>query len=75
MMKNWLPAESGCIALAHGKNTLCVFQVIFETVLGKLTFDVIARPTHAGSVRTSALDHESFDHAVEDQSVIITAFN
>ena len=48
-----------------------MFQVIFETVLGKLTFDVIARPTHAGSVRASALDHETFDHAMEDQTIIV----
>ena len=42
-----------------------------KAVLGELTFDVVARTAHAGSVRTSALDHKSFDNAVEDQTVII----
>mgnify|MGYP007055190044 CR=1 FL=1 len=45
-------------------------QIICKTILGELTFDRIARTSHPGPVRTSALDHESFDHAVEDQSVI-----
>ena len=43
-MKNWLPAESGCIALAIDRTPSVCFR--------------------------SALDHETADDTVEDQTII-----
>ena len=54
----------------HGKNTCTVFQIIFKTVLVELSFNGVSRTTHAGSVRASALDHEAFDDAMENQTVV-----
>ena len=56
----------------HGKNTCCMFQVIFKSVLCKFTFNAVSRTTHTGSIRASALDHKAVDDTVEDQSVIET---
>ena len=56
---------------SHGKNTSGMFQIIFETILIELSFDGIAWAAHTGSVRASALDHETFDHAMEDQTIIV----
>ena len=56
---------------SHGKNTGGMFQIIFETILIELSFDGIAGTAHTGSVRASALDHETFDHAMEDQTIIV----
>ena len=47
-----------------------MFQGIVEAVLTEFAFDVISRAAHTGSVRAAALDHETADHAVEDQSII-----
>ena len=58
----------------HGENTWCMLQVIFETVLGELAFDAVSRTAHTGSVRASALDHETVDNTVEDQAVIKAFF-
>ena len=52
-----------------------MLQVIFETVLGELAFDAVSRTAHTGSVRASALDHETFDHAMEDQTIIEAFFD
>ena len=54
----------------HGENALRVRQIILETVVGELALDTVSRTTHSVAVRASALDHESLDHAVEDQSII-----
>ena len=54
----------------HGKNAAGVLKIIFYAVLGKLALDRIAGTAHAASLRVAALDHESFNDAVEDQPVI-----
>ena len=54
----------------HRENALGMCQIILETVVGELSLDAVSRAAHSVSVRASALDHEAFDHAVEDQSVI-----
>ena len=63
------------MALAMGKNAGCVLQRILEAVHVELTLDIIAGASHSGSVRASALDHETADNAVEDQSVIKALVN
>ncbi len=58
----------------HGENTWCMLQIVFETVLGKFTFDAVSGATHSVSVGTSALDHKAVDDTVEDQSVVEAFF-
>ena len=45
-------------------------QIICNTVLCKFALDAVSRTAHSGSFRASALDHETVDDTVEDQSVI-----
>ena len=59
MIKNWLPAESGCMALAMERTPARVLQIIFKTVLAELSLNAVSWTTHTGSVRASALDHEA----------------
>ena len=47
------------MALAMERTPARVLQVILETVLVELTLDAVAGAAHAGSVRASALDHET----------------
>ena len=54
----------------HGKNACLMLQGIVEAVLVELAFDVVSRAAHTGSIRAAALDHETADNAVEDQSII-----
>ena len=51
-----------------------MFQVIFETVLGELALDAVSWAAHTGSIRASALNHETVDNTVEDQAVIKAFF-
>ena len=69
-MKNWEPAESGCMARAIERTPSVWRKVIFEAVLGELTRNRVARAAHAGTVWTAALDHKAVDDAVEDQAII-----
>ena len=45
-------------------------QIICNTVLCKFALDAVSRTAHSGSFRASALDHETVDDTVEDQSVV-----
>ena len=54
----------------HGQNTLGVLQIVSYAVSSELTLDAVAGTTTSGAVRTSALDHETADDTVEDQTVI-----
>ena len=71
MMKNWLPAESGCMALAMERTPSVCFKSFLKPFWGKFALDIVAQAAHAGSVRTAALNHKAVDDAVEDQSVIV----
>ena len=57
-------------ASCHGENALRMFQIIFYAVCGKFAFNTVAGTTHSCAFRIPSLDHESADHAVEDQTVI-----
>ena len=50
-------------------------KIIFKAILGKLTFDGISRTSHAGTLRTAALDHKATDDSVKDQAVIEAVFD
>ena len=54
----------------HGENALGMCQIILKTVMGELTLDAVSRTAHSVAVRASALDHEAFNYAVEDQSIV-----
>ena len=50
----------------HGQHAQRVKNVVLgEAVGGKLPFDFIAGPSHAGAVRAAALDHEAGNDPVE----------
>ena len=54
----------------HGENALGMCQIVLKAVVGELALDAVSRAAHSVAVRASALDHESLDHTVEDQSVV-----
>ena len=54
----------------HGQNTFGMLQIIGHTVGSKLTLDAVAGAAHAGAIGTSALNHETADDTVEDQTIV-----
>lgn len=50
-------------------------ELVFHTVLGKLTLDGLICSSGSVSFGISALDHEAVDDAVEGQSVVKTALS
>ena len=63
------------VGTCHRKYARRVLQrVILIAIAPELSLDGISGTAHAGSLRISALDHESGDDAVEDQSVIEALF-
>ena len=59
-----------CHGARHGKNAFGMLQIIFYAILRKFTLDGITGASGSVSVRISALDHETLDDSVENQSVI-----
>ena len=57
-------------ASCHGKDAFLMFQVIFNTVLGKFSFDTVAGAAHTGSFRIAALNHKTADDPVENKAVV-----
>ena len=55
---------------SHGENALRVLQVVLKAVDRKLAGNGIAGTAGSGAVRIAALDHETSDDAVKDQTVI-----
>ena len=47
-----------------------MLQVVLESVLREFSFDGVTRTAHTCAVRTSALDHEAGNDAVEDKTVV-----
>ena len=47
-----------------------MFQIIGHAVSSEFTLDAVAGTTHAGAIGTSALDHETADDTVEDQTIV-----
>ena len=60
----------GMHSSCHRQNTLGVLQIVAYAVSSEFTLDAVAGTTTSGAVRTSALDHETADDTVEDQTVI-----
>ena len=60
----------GMHSSCHRQNTLGVLQIVSYAVSSELTLDAVAGTTTSGAVRTSALDHETADDTVEDQTII-----
>lgn len=58
----------------HGKNSWCVGQSIWESILRKFAFDRIAGTAHASALRTAALDHKASDNSMKVEAVIETGF-
>lgn len=47
-----------------------MLQIIFKAVARKFSFNTVAGAAHTIAVGTTALDHEAFNHAVKDQTVV-----
>ena len=47
-----------------------MLQIVSYAVSSELTLDAVAGTTTSGAVRTSALDHETADDTVEDQTIV-----
>ena len=56
----------------HAQHAARVAQVVRHAVSGELALNAVAGAAHARPLRAAALDHETGDHAVEDQAVIKT---
>ena len=74
MIKNWLPAEFGCMARAMERTPAVCFRSFFKSVLSEFTLNAVSRTAHTCSVRASSLDHETVDHTMENKSVIEAFF-
>ena len=57
----------------HGQDAQCVLERIFKTVAGELAADGITGAAHAGALRVTALDHESWNDTVEEEAIVKTA--
>ena len=60
----------GMHSSCHRQNAFGMFQIIGHTVGSELTLDAVAGAAHTGAIGTSALDHETADDTVEDQTII-----
>lgn len=54
----------------HGQNTRGVLQIVGKTILCKFSFDGVTGTTHTGSLRASALDHETGNNTMKDFSIV-----
>ena len=59
----------------HRQDALGVGEVIFESVLGKLAGNRVAGSARAEPLRAAALDHETVDDPVKDQTVVKSFFD
>ena len=60
----------GMHGACHGEDAGRVAEVIGEAVGGEFTWNAVAGAAGAGPLRAAALDHESGNDSVKDQSVV-----
>ena len=60
----------GMHSSCHRQNAFGMFQIIGHAVSSEFTLDAVAGAAHTGAIGTSALDHETADDTVEDQTIV-----
>ena len=61
----------GAGGTGHRQHAALMAQVILDTIEEKLTLDAVAGATHTGTIRAAALNHETRDDTVENQTIIV----
>ncbi len=56
----------------HRENASAVLQTVFKSILREFAPYAVAGPSRSSAVRTSSLNHESFDYAVKAETIIVS---